>query len=104
MVLTADFDPFAAWQDMFDTAKTNATTLFDQMSAAPMVAGQQLIYDLMHGVNIDPQAIIDAVVQPSMQTDLPMSPLLLSNDALQALITLVLPQYMPEDFPCPPMS
>lgn len=99
VVLTADFDPFAAWQDVFDTAKTNATTLFDEMSAAPMVAGQQLIYDLMHGVSIDPQAVIDAVVQPSMQTDLPMSPLLLSNDALQALITLVMPQYLPDDFP-----
>lgn len=99
VALTADFDPFAAWQDVFDTAKTNATTLFDEMSAAPMVAGQQLIYDVMHGVSIDPQAVIDAIVQPSMQTDLPMSPLLLSNDALQALITLVMPQYMPDDFP-----
>ncbi|MEZ0384402.1 outer membrane porin GjpA [Mycobacterium sp. pW045] len=99
VALTADFDFFGAWQDVFDTAKTNATTLWDAMSAAPMVAGQQLIADLMNGVSIDPQAVIDAVVQPSMQTDLPMSPLLLSNDALQALIALVMPQYMPDDFP-----
>jgi hypothetical protein len=99
VALTADVDPFAAWQDVFDTAKTNATTLWDSMSATPMVAGQQLIYDLMHGVSIDPQAVIDAVIQPSMQTDLPISPLLLSNDALQALVTLVMPQLMPSDFP-----
>lgn len=99
VALTADFDPFGAWQDVFDTAKTNATALWDHMSETPMVAGQQLIYDLMHGVSTDPQAVIDAVVQPSMQTDLTISPLLLSNDALQALITLVMPQYMPEDFP-----
>lgn len=99
VALTADFDPFAAWQDVFTTAQTNATTLWDSMSAAPMVAGQQLIADLINGTTIDPQAVIDAFVQPSMQTDLPMSPLLLSNDALQALITLVMPQYMPDDFP-----
>lgn len=99
VALTADFDPFGAWQDVFDTAKTNATALWDAMSAAPMVAGQQLIADLINGTSIDPQAVIDAVVQPSMETDLPMSPLLLSNDALQALITLVMPQYMPDDFP-----
>lgn len=99
VALTADFDPFAAWQDVFDTAKTNATTLWDAMSAAPMVAGQQLIADLMNGVSIDPQAVIDAIVQPSMVTDLTISPLLLSNDALQALIALVMPQYMPDDFP-----
>ncbi|MEB3023167.1 outer membrane porin GjpA [[Mycobacterium] crassicus] len=99
VALTADFDPFGAWQDVFDTAKANMTALTDAMSAAPMVAGQQLIYDLMHGVSIDPQAVIDAIAQPSMQTDLPMSPLLLSNDALQALITLLMPQFMPSDFP-----
>ncbi|MDD7813833.1 outer membrane porin GjpA [Mycobacterium sp. CSUR Q5927] len=99
VALTADFDFFGAWQDVFDTAKTNATTLWDAMSAAPMVAGQQLIADLMNGVSIDPQAVIDAIVQPSMVTDLTMSPLLLSNDALQALIALVMPQYMPDDFP-----
>lgn len=99
VALTAGIDPFAAWQDVFDTAKANFTTLTDSMTAAPMVAGQQLIYDLLNGVSIDPQAVIDAVVQPSMQIDLPMSPLLLSNDALQALITLVMPQYMPSDFP-----
>lgn len=99
VALTADFDPFAAWQDVFDTAKANVTVLSDSISAAPFVAGQQLIADLMNGVSIDPQAVIDAIVQPSMQTDLPMSPLLLSNDALQALITLVMPQYMPDDFP-----
>lgn len=99
VALTADFDPFGAWQDVFATAKDNATTLWDSMSAVPGVAAQQLIADLMNGTSIDPQAVIDAVVQPNMATDLPISPLLLSNDALQALITLVMPQYMPDDFP-----
>lgn len=101
VALTADFDPFGAWQDVFDTAQANATKLWDVMSEAPMVAGQQLIYDLVNGVSIDPQAVIDAIVQPSTQTDLPMSPLLLSNDAFHALISLVLPQMLPSDFPIP---
>lgn len=99
VALTADFDPFGAWQDVFATAKANASTLWDHMSAVPGVATQQLIADLMHGTSIDPQAVFEAIVQPNMATDLPMSPLLLSNDALQALITLVMPQYMPDDFP-----
>ncbi|UVO12695.1 outer membrane porin GjpA [Mycobacterium sp. SVM_VP21] len=99
VALTADFDPFGAWQDVFATAKDNASTLWDHMSAVPGVATQQLIADLMHGTSIDPQAVFEAIVQPNMATDLPMSPLLLSNDALQALITLVMPQYMPDDFP-----
>ncbi|MEO9204043.1 MAG: hypothetical protein ABI253_16935, partial [Mycobacterium sp.] len=29
VALTADFDPFGAWQDVFDTAKANVTTLWD---------------------------------------------------------------------------
>lgn len=99
VALTADFDPFGAWQDVFATAKDNASTLWDHMSAVPGVAAQQLIADLMNGTSIDPQAVIEAIVQPNMATDLTMSPLLLSNDALQALVTLVMPQYMPEDFP-----
>ncbi|CAJ1506769.1 outer membrane porin GjpA [[Mycobacterium] holstebronense] len=99
VALTADFDPFGAWQDVFATAKDNASTLWDHMSAVPGVAAQQLIADLMNGTSIDPQAVFEAIVQPNMATDLPMSPLLLSNDALQALVTLVMPQYMPEDFP-----
>jgi len=99
VALTADFDPFGAWQDVFATAKDNASTLWDHMSAVPGVAAQQLIADLMNGTSIDPQAVFEAIVQPNMATDLPMSPLLLSNDALQALITLVMPQFMPDDFP-----
>ncbi|MEB3071376.1 outer membrane porin GjpA [[Mycobacterium] vasticus] len=96
VALTAGFDAFGAWQDVFDTAKANITTLTDNSS---FVAGQQLIADLVNGTSIDPQAVIDAIVQPNMATDLPMSPLLLSNDALQALVTLVMPQFMPSDFP-----
>lgn len=87
VALTADFDPFGAWQDVFATAKDNATTLWDSMSAVPGVAAQQLIADLIHGTSIDPQAIIDAIAQPNMATDLPMSPVGLSNDGLQTLIT-----------------
>ncbi|WP_067971281.1 outer membrane porin GjpA [Mycolicibacter icosiumassiliensis] len=99
VALTADFDPFGAWQDVFATAKDNATTLWDHISAVPGVAAQQLIADLIHGTSIDPQAIIDAIAQPNMATDLPMSPVGLSNDAFHTLITLVMPQYMPSDFP-----
>ncbi|OBI03057.1 hypothetical protein A5715_09390 [Mycolicibacter heraklionensis] len=99
VTLTAGIDPFAAWQDVFTTAQDNASTLWDHMSAVPGVAAQQLIADLIDGTSIDPQAVLGAIVQPNMATDLPMSPLLLSNDALQALITLVMPQFMPEDFP-----
>lgn len=47
VALTADFDPFGAWQDVFDTAKTNATTLSDFFSAAPFVAQQQEIANLI---------------------------------------------------------
>lgn len=97
--LTADFDPFAAWQDVFNTASTNATTLWDNVSAAPAVALQQAIYDLVKGVSIDPQAVMDAIAQPSTDISLSPSPLTLSNDGLQTLITLVLPQYLPADFP-----
>lgn len=99
VALTAGVDPFTAWQDVFTTAKDNASTLWDHMSAVPGVAAQQLIADFMNGTSIDPQAVLEAIVQPNMATDLPMSPLLLSNDALQALITLVMPQFMPDDFP-----
>lgn len=97
--LTADFDPFGAWQDVFTTASANATSLWDNMSAAPMVAVQQAIYDLFKGETIDLAKVVEAAVQPSTSLDLPISPLTLSNDALQTLITLVLPQYMPDDFP-----
>lgn len=101
VALTADFDPLGAWQDVFATAKDNATTLWDTMSAAPFVAGQQLIADLINGTSIDPQAVLDAIVQPSMSTDLPISPLGLSNDGYHTLIALVLPQMLPSDFPIP---
>ncbi|MCV7383991.1 outer membrane porin GjpA [Mycolicibacter longobardus] len=99
VALTADFDPFGAWQDVFETAKANVTTLTD--SAVPMVAMQQLIANLVNGTPIDPQAVIGAIAQPDMDGTLSPSPLFLSNDTLQGLIAIVLPQYLPEDFPLP---
>jgi len=97
VALTADFDPLGAWQDVFDTAKANVTTLTD--SAVPMVAMQQLIANLINGDSIDPKAIIDAIAQPDTDINLSPSPLTLSNDGLQTLVALVLPQYLPSDFP-----
>lgn len=97
VALTADFDPLGAWQDVFDTAKANLTTLTD--SAVPMVAMQQLIANLINGDSIDPKAIIDAIAQPDPDISLAPSPLTLSNDGLQTLVALVLPQYLPSDFP-----
>lgn len=101
VALTADFDPFGAWQDVFATAKDNAGSLWDHMSAVPGVAAQQLIADLINGTSIDPQAVFEAIVQPSMSTDELVSPLGLSNDGFHALIALVLPQMLPSDFPIP---
>lgn len=43
VALTADFDPFGAWEDVLAAAKTNATTIWDTFSAAPFVAQQQEI-------------------------------------------------------------
>ncbi|MEB3034235.1 outer membrane porin GjpA [[Mycobacterium] nativiensis] len=97
--LTAGFDPFGAWQDVFDTAKANVTALTD--SAVPMVAMQQLIANLINGESIDPKAIIDAIAQPSTSLTETPTPLSLSNDGFHAIVALVLPQYLPEDFPLP---
>lgn len=99
VTLTADFDLFGAWQDVFDTAKTNMTTLTD--SAVPMVAMQQLIANLTNGDSVDFKAVLDAIAQPSLDGMLSPSPLFLSNDTLQGLIAIVLPQYLPEDSPIP---
>jgi hypothetical protein len=98
--LTAGFDPFAAWQDVFTTAQANIATLMDTAST-PFLAGQQLIADLINGTSIDPQAVFDAIAQPSLDGLLSPTPLGLSNDGFHALLALVLPQYLPSDFPIP---
>lgn len=97
--LTTSFDPLAAWEDVFSTAKTNGTAIWDNVSATPAVALQQLIADLHSGASIDPKAVLGAIAQPSTDVSLSPSPLTLSNDGLQTLITLVLPNYLPKDFP-----
>ncbi|MBS9533960.1 outer membrane porin GjpA [Mycobacterium sp. M1] len=95
--LTAGLDLFGAWQDVFDTAKANATVLSDNADGASAAVGQ-LIADLVHGTKIDPKDVLDAIAQPSLDGSISPSPLSLSND-LQALIPLVLPGQLPDDFP-----
>lgn len=116
--LTADFDPFGAWQDVLGTAKTNATTLSDAFSAAPFVAQQQEIanqvgylQDLFNGsatigdifghIKDNATDAFQAATFSGLTFD-PLdptttAPLLYSNDAFHSLLVMVLPQYLPQD-------
>src|SRR3984885_10757433 len=41
--LATAFDPITEWEDVFQTASTNATAIFDDWSAAPFPVLQQVI-------------------------------------------------------------
>ena len=97
--LTSGIDPFAAWQEVFTTAKDNVTSLWNTFALAPLVSTQQGLVNLIHGDFTSPTAILQAIAQPPLDISQTPPDLWLSNDLIHTVIAALTPQLLPDDFP-----